>query len=84
MYTGNVPKAANWAAGFFIVGSAASYEYCQYLRRCEKREMKRHIEVINSGRREHAKKLAEEKWEQRKKEEEERLAQQKKSWYKFW
>jgi len=78
-----IPKATNWAAGFFILGSAASYEYCQYKRRCEKRDMKRHVEVINQSRKEQARKLAEAKWEEKRKEEE-RMASQKKPWYKFW
>ncbi|KAF4126174.1 cytochrome c oxidase assembly protein subunit 20 [Geosmithia morbida] len=75
---GNIGKATNFAAGFFILGSVASYEYCQYLRRCEKRDMKRHIEVVNRSRREQAQKQAEEQ----KKQMEEKKAQ--KSWYKFW
>lgn len=80
---GGIPKATNWAAGFFVIGSAASFEYCQYLRRCERRDMKRHIEVVNDSRKKQAKKLAEEKWEQ-KRQEEERLKASQKPWYKFW
>lgn len=67
-----------------MLGSMASYEYCQYLRRCERRDMKRNIEVINQGRRERARKEAEEKREQLKKLEAEREAQNAKRWYKFW
>lgn len=67
--------------GFFIAGSMASYEWCQYQRREEKRKMKRHVEVINQGRKEHAQKLQEQKWEQRQ-QAEEKLKQ--KPWYKFW
>lgn len=78
----SIPKATNWAAGFFVLGSVASYEYCQYLRRCEKRDMKRHIEVINESRKTQARKQAEEKWEQRRQEEERKTSQ--KPWYKFW
>lgn len=43
--------------------------------------MKRHVEVINQGRKEHAQKLQEQKWEQRQ-QAEEKLKQ--KPWYKFW
>lgn len=62
----------------------ASYEYCQYLRRCERREMKRNIEVISQGRRERAIKEAEERREAQKKVEAELQAQREKRWYKFW
>lgn len=44
--------------------------------------MKRHVEVINQGRKEHAQKLQEQKWEERRKEEEK--LQAKKPWYKIW
>ena len=82
--SGKIGKSTNWAAGFFVLGSVASYEYCQYLRRCERRQMKRHIEVINEGRKEQAKKRAEEKWEQHRTAEAERQAEAQKRWYKFW
>lgn len=76
---GNIGRASNLAAGLFVVGSMASYEYCQYLRRCERRDMKRNIEIVHGSRKEKAKKLAEEKTKQ---EEESKSAR--KPWYKFW
>ncbi|KAF4585903.1 Cytochrome c oxidase protein 20, mitochondrial [Ophiocordyceps camponoti-floridani] len=79
---GNVPKAANWAVGIFLVGSTASYEYCQFRRRAQRRAMVRQIEVVNDHRREVARKAVEEK-RARRTEEEER-AQAQKSWYRFW
>lgn len=82
IYTGNAIKAANWAVGMFVLGSMASYEYCQYLRRGERIQMKRHIEVVTENKREQARKLAEEKREQARIERE-RIAVQR-PWYKFW
>ncbi|RCI12380.1 hypothetical protein L249_0045 [Ophiocordyceps polyrhachis-furcata BCC 54312] len=79
---GNVPKAANWAVGIFVVGSAASYEYCQFRRRAQRRTMMRRIEIVNEDRREKARKAAEERQTQLKLEEEDRKAQ--KPWYKIW
>ncbi|PHH79326.1 hypothetical protein CDD80_5089 [Ophiocordyceps camponoti-rufipedis] len=80
---GNVPKAANWAVGIFVVGSTASYEYCQFRRRAQRRAMVRQIEVVNDHRREVARKAAEEKRARRREEEEERARAQR-SWYRFW
>ncbi|KAG6010557.1 hypothetical protein E4U21_005910 [Claviceps maximensis] len=79
---GNVPKAANWAVGTFILGSMVSYEYCQYLRRAERIQMKRHIEVVTENKREMARKLAEQRKEQSRLETEEAAAR--KPWYKVW
>ncbi|OAQ66422.1 hypothetical protein VFPPC_14334 [Pochonia chlamydosporia 170] len=79
---GNAVNAANWAVGMFVLGSTASYEYCQYLRRAERIQMKRHIEVVSENKRELARKAAEEKKEQIRLEQE-RIAAQK-PWYKFW
>ncbi|KAK5995582.1 Cytochrome c oxidase assembly COX20-like protein [Cladobotryum mycophilum] len=79
---GNATRAANWAVGFFVLGSIASFEYCQYQRRAERIQMKRHIEVVTENRREQAKKLADEKREQRRAEEGQKAKE--KSWYKFW
>ncbi|KAK2595557.1 hypothetical protein QQS21_006731 [Conoideocrella luteorostrata] len=79
---GNAVKAANWAVGMFILGSTASYEYCQYLRRAERIQMKRHIEVVTESKREQARKAAEEK-QQHLKLEQKRIAAQK-PWYKVW
>ncbi|CAM1504050.1 Fc.00g016410.m01.CDS01 [Cosmosporella sp. VM-42] len=79
---GNVKKATNWAVGFFVLGSMASYEYCQYLRRAERIQMKRHIEVVTENRKEQAKKLAEAKKEQLRLQQERKAAE--KAWYKFW
>ncbi|KID98167.1 Cytochrome oxidase biogenesis protein, Cox20 subunit, partial [Metarhizium majus ARSEF 297] len=80
---GNAVKAANWAVGMFILGSTASYEYCQYLRRAERIQMKRHIEVVSENKREQARKAAEGKKEQLQLEQE-RMAAAQKPWYKFW
>lgn len=66
----------------FVLGSTASYEYCQYLRRAERIQMKRHIEVVSENKRELARKAVEEKKEQIRLEQE-RIAAQK-PWYKFW
>ncbi|KAK7423183.1 hypothetical protein QQZ08_009179 [Neonectria magnoliae] len=79
---GNAAKAANWAVGFFVLGSMASYEYCQYLRRVERRLMKRQIEVVSENRREQAKKLMDAKREHLRLEAERKAAE--KPWYKFW
>ena len=75
-------KSTNWAVGFFLLGSIASYEYCQYLRRAEKIQMKRHIEVVNEGRREQARKMMETQKENQRLENERKAPE--KSWYKFW
>lgn len=83
MIAGNAVKAANWAVGMFILGSTASYEYCQYLRRAERIQMKRHIEVVSENKREQARKAAEGKKEQLQLEQE-RMAAAQKPWYKFW
>ncbi|OAA56060.1 Cox20/FAM36A [Cordyceps fumosorosea ARSEF 2679] len=74
--------AANWAVGMFVVGATASYEYCQYSRRVEKRNMKRAVEVHAENQRMQAKKMAEQR-ERAKKLEEERKAAERR-WYKFW
>ncbi|KAM0262466.1 hypothetical protein ACHAQJ_001720 [Trichoderma viride] len=60
----------------------ASYEFCQYQRRAEKIQMKRHIEVVTQNKKEQARKLAEERRE-RQRIEEERKARNR-AWYKFW
>ncbi|KAG5951562.1 hypothetical protein E4U53_002816 [Claviceps sorghi] len=79
---GNAVKAANWAVGTFILGSMVSYEYCQYLRRAERIQMKRHIEVVAENKREMARKAAEERKEQLRLEREKAAAQR--PWYKVW
>ncbi|KAH7155140.1 hypothetical protein B0J13DRAFT_604186 [Dactylonectria estremocensis] len=79
---GNATKAANWAVGFFVLGSMASYEYCQYLRRVERRMMKRQIEVVSENRREQAQKLMEARKEHQRLEAERKAAAR--PWYKLW
>ncbi|KAL7797280.1 hypothetical protein V8C37DRAFT_370591 [Trichoderma ceciliae] len=79
---GNAAKSANWAVGFFILSSIASYEYCQYQRRAERIQMKRHIEVVTQNRKEQAKKLAEERREQQRIEQEQKARNR--AWYRFW
>lgn len=68
--------------GMFLAGSMASYEYCQYLRRAERRQMKRHIEVVTENKREQAKKLAEAREKHKALEEERKAAER--PWYKVW
>ncbi|KAF5717507.1 Cox20 FAM36A [Fusarium mundagurra] len=79
---GNPGSAANWAVGMFVLGSMASYEWCQYLRREERRQMKRHIEVVSENRREQARKIQEARREHNKLEAEKKAAV--KPWYKVW
>ncbi|KAF5247898.1 hypothetical protein FANTH_6179 [Fusarium anthophilum] len=79
---GNPGRAANWAVGMFVLGSMASYEWCQYLRREERRQMKRHIEVVSENRREQARKIQEARREHDKLEAEKKAAV--KPWYKVW
>ncbi|KAG9501048.1 hypothetical protein J7337_006731 [Fusarium musae] len=79
---GNPGSAANWAVGMFVLGSMASYEWCQYLRREERRQMKRHIEVVSENRREQARKIQEARREHDKLEAEKKAAG--KPWYKVW
>jgi cytochrome c oxidase assembly protein subunit 20 len=79
MLAGHVFRCVNWACGTFLAGSMASYEWCQYGRRCERREMKRNIEIVTEGRKEQARK----KMEQQKEEAEARRLQElQKPWYK--
>jgi len=80
--TGNITKATNWAVGMFLLGSVASYEYCQYLRRAERIQMKRHIEVVTENKRDQAKRIAEAREQHKKLEEERRAAER--PWYKVW
>lgn len=77
-HAGNWTQAANWAVGMFVLGSASSFEYCQFLRRAEKRNMQRAVEIHTESKRQQAKALAEQK-----KLDEERKASEKR-WYKFW
>ncbi|OAR00757.1 hypothetical protein LLEC1_05734 [Akanthomyces lecanii] len=77
-----VRGAANWAVGMFVVGATASYEYCQYNRRVEKRNMKRAVEVHAENQRMQAKRIAEQRERARKLEEERKAAERK--WYRFW
>jgi cytochrome c oxidase assembly protein subunit 20 len=81
-HPGNAIKSANWAVGCFVIGSMASYEWCQYLRRCERRTMKRQIEVVAETRRDQQKKMIEERREVLRLEAERKAAE--KPWYKFW
>ncbi|KAM0670153.1 hypothetical protein ACQRIT_002650 [Beauveria bassiana] len=78
----NWAGAANWAVGMFVAGATASYEFCQYNRRVEKRNMKRAVEVHAENQRMQAKKMAEQKQLARKLEEERKAAERR--WYKFW
>ncbi|KAJ4255535.1 hypothetical protein NW762_009532 [Fusarium torreyae] len=79
---GNAGSAANWAVGVFVIGSMAPYEWCQYLRREERRQMKRNIEVVSENRREQARKIQEARQEHAKIEAEKKSAE--KPWYKVW
>lgn len=82
LLVGGIQKSANWAVGFFLLGSIASYEYCQYKRRAERISMKRHIEVVSQNQRQKAKEDAEKKAEKERQELERKAAE--KRWYKFW
>ncbi|KAG6060931.1 hypothetical protein E4U32_003191 [Claviceps aff. humidiphila group G2b] len=75
-------KSANMAVGVFVLGSLVSYEYCQYLRRVERKNVQRTIEIVNGRSRELAKKAAEEKEAQSRPEMKKAAAQ--KPWYKIW
>ncbi|KJZ77608.1 hypothetical protein HIM_02785 [Hirsutella minnesotensis 3608] len=79
---GNATKAANWGVGMFVLGSILSYEYCQFQRRAERIQMKRHIEMVSESKREQMRKAAEEQQERLRQEQEKKASQQ--SWYKFW
>ncbi|KAJ6786468.1 hypothetical protein PWT90_06506 [Aphanocladium album] len=78
----NWASAANWAVGMFVMSATASYEYCQYNRRTEKRNMKRAVEVHAENQRLQAQKMAEKRELARKLEEERKAAERR--WYKFW
>ncbi|KAI6780219.1 cytochrome c oxidase assembly protein subunit 20 [Emericellopsis cladophorae] len=67
----------------FVAGaSMASYEWCQYGRRCERREMKRNIEIVTEGRKDQARKKME---QQREEAEARKLQEAQKPWYsRFW
>lgn len=65
-----------------MLGSILSYEYCQYQRRAEKMQMKRHIEIVSETRKDQAKKLAEAKLEHERIQIEKKAAERR--WYKFW
>jgi cytochrome c oxidase assembly protein subunit 20 len=43
-------KACSWAVGTFCFTSIASYEYCLYRRRTERRNLKRVVEVLDQKR----------------------------------
>ncbi|KAF6828577.1 mitochondrial cytochrome c oxidase protein 20-like protein [Colletotrichum plurivorum] len=75
-------KAANWAVGGFLMGSIASFEYCQYQRRQERVRMKRTVEVYQETMAEKRAREAE-ALEKRRLEEEAVKASQR-AWYKFW
>jgi cytochrome c oxidase assembly protein subunit 20 len=78
-----VPKAANWAAGSFVLGSVIQWEVCRYQREQERVAMARVVEVI--GRKEAEKKQKAEEAARRKAEAQEKAREAaKKSWYKFW
>jgi cytochrome c oxidase assembly protein subunit 20 len=82
---GKPKSAANWAVGLFILGSTASYEYCQYLRRAERYQMKRNIEIMSEKRKVQMEQLAEKKAEaKRQLELQEAAKAAQKPWYKFW
>jgi len=79
---GHVFRCVNWACGTFLAASMASYEWCQYGRRCERREMKRNIEIVTEGRKDQARKKME---QQREEAEARRLQESQKPWYsRFW
>ncbi|KAF6809445.1 hypothetical protein CSOJ01_06923 [Colletotrichum sojae] len=82
VFRGTPLKAANWAVGGFLMGSIASFEYCQYRRRQERVRMKRTVEVYQETMAEKRAREAE-ALEKRRLEEEAAKASQR-AWYKFW
>lgn len=65
----------------FLLGSTASYEYCQYRRRAERLQMKRSIEIVTEKRREaEQRRIMAEAGSIRAQREQEA----KRPWYKFW
>ncbi|KAI0129158.1 hypothetical protein BJ170DRAFT_362103 [Xylariales sp. AK1849] len=78
-----IPKAANWAAGTFMLGSIIQFEVCQYARAQERAAMARVVEVID---RKQAEKKAKAEEIATLRAERAEIARQAaaKSWYKFW
>ncbi|CAJ2509441.1 Uu.00g144670.m01.CDS01 [Anthostomella pinea] len=79
---GRIPRAANWAAGTFLLGSIIQWEYCQAQRRKERAAMARVVEVVDRKKAEKEAKAAEAL--RSKQEADEKAQQAKKSWYKIW
>jgi cytochrome c oxidase assembly protein subunit 20 len=78
-----IPKAANWAAASFMLGSVIQFEVCQYQREEERKAMARAVEIIDRKKTEkmaRAEEVARLRTEVREKA---KQAEQK-SWYKFW
>ncbi|KAH8673335.1 hypothetical protein BX600DRAFT_508612 [Xylariales sp. PMI_506] len=78
-----IPKASNWAAGAFMIGSIVQFEVCQYARAQEKAAMARVVEVVDRKTAEKKQKAAEAARLRAEAQEKEKQAAAK-SWYKFW
>ncbi|KAK2004009.1 hypothetical protein LX36DRAFT_650466 [Colletotrichum falcatum] len=82
---GSPSKAANWAVGSFMAGSTGQFEYCQYLRRQERINMKRTVEVYKETMMEKRRRELEQlKQQQEQRQAEEAAKASQKAWYKFW
>ncbi|KAI1851331.1 hypothetical protein JX265_000435 [Neoarthrinium moseri] len=83
LFGARVPKAANWAAGGFLLGSIIQWEFCQYSRTQERVAMARAVEIIDRKQAE-KKAKAEEAARRRAEANEKAKEAAQKSWYKFW
>ncbi|KAI1333308.1 hypothetical protein F5Y16DRAFT_9557 [Xylariaceae sp. FL0255] len=82
---GRATRAANWAAGSFIIGGIVHWEYCQAQRRRERATMARAVQVMEQKKAEQrAQALQAANAARIKREEEEKALQAQKKWYKFW
>ncbi|KAH8199719.1 hypothetical protein TruAng_006127 [Truncatella angustata] len=78
-----IPKAANWAAASFMLGSVVQFEVCRYQRDEERKAMARVVEVIDRKQAE-KKAKADEVARLRAEAREKAKLDSQKSWYKFW
>ncbi|KAK9781636.1 hypothetical protein SCAR479_01507 [Seiridium cardinale] len=78
-----IPKAANWAAASFMLGSVIQFEVCQYQREAERKAMARAVEIIDRKQAE-KKTKADEVARLRAEAIEKAKQAEQKSWYKFW
>lgn len=69
-FSGPAPKAANWAAGAFMFGSFAMYQFCQRRRQLEKDGMKRAVQIMDQKRTEREQRMEEKRAARRREKEE--------------